>query len=253
MSNRRDFTARFKKPKKQSNESPTSTEQGESKKSTEEKIEKEKDDSAKQVTEEQIKPAKEEKIEKNKTTEEVVNTSSDQLTNNNSEVETISQNKKSNDDSSNDSKVETNVSGNLDNQKRTEEEKNKDSEDVYLDQNENAEKEIAATTIEENTEGTNNEKIVSLSNEEIKKMNEQLNLVLKHLKIQDEEQTEQPSSNLVRRSFDLPKKVAKRLKLESALTNKFMNDIVLEALENWFKEKGKMPEQLLNLLGDDDE
>lgn len=126
-------------------------------------------------------------------------------------------------------KKDDDASGNLDNKKRTQQRNNKKSDDETL------------------------QEFVTIGKEEFEGLKSQINLLVKSLNVEPQE-VEQPSKpNLKRRSFDLPNEVAFRLKLESALSGKFMNDIVLEALESWFKQNGKAPESLLKALGDMDE
>lgn len=55
------------------------------------------------------------------------------------------------------------------------------------------------------------------------------------------------STNMVTRTFDLPKEVVFRLKLESALSGKYMNEILVESLKWWFDQHGQIPESLLKL------
>jgi hypothetical protein len=91
------------------------------------------------------------------------------------------------------------------------------------------------------------------TSEEIQKLNDRLDKILERLETGENEDSQPQKVNYIRRSYDLPKRLSRRLKVESAITGESMSDIVARALERELEENGKVPPQLLDLLGDEDE
>lgn len=103
------------------------------------------------------------------------------------------------------------------------------------------------------TNNANEGNVKELEQLEIQALKEQLALIITHLNNDTNESSKELKKGFKRRSFDLPKNVVSRLKIEAAFTNKYMNEILVEALENWFEQKGKVPEQLIDIMGDNNE